>query len=100
MCCGLTMEEIPELHIGSLKERSIKQLIDDSPNDLLKIWIHLDGPMSVLRYVKSQIPDFVIPSDKAHICDQCRFLYKSPEVKRVLMGGLPPNAQSLMQRYK
>ena len=56
--------------------------------------------MSVLRYVKSQIPDFVIPSDKAHICDQCRFLYKSPEVKRVLMGGLPPNAQSLMQRYK
>ena len=36
-CCGLTLEKIPALHLGSIKNTSLGKRIEEAPDDFLKI---------------------------------------------------------------
>lgn len=99
-CCGLPLEKIPELHLGSLKTTPMKQLTDTLPNDFIKIWVHVEGPLAVLKFVESRLPGFTIPKSIAHQCDFCLFMYKHPDVQAVLRRELPSNATEIVTRFR
>lgn len=76
-CCGLPCEHIPYLRLGHFDSEPIKRKYLRSFDDLLKIWLYLDGPAKILKYIhdKQNIP-FLLKS--SHICDYCRTLFSCP----------------------
>jgi hypothetical protein len=98
-CCGLTFEEIPDLHIGSLRQRSIAQILRGVKDDFIKIWIHLQGPAAILQYARTIDPSIPEKPNMAHICEVCRFIYHDERVVRAVMANPPPNKKDIVQQY-
>ncbi len=83
-CCGLHLERIPDLHLGSIANVTLKSLIKETPDDFLKIWIHVEGPERILEFVKSYLPDYELPINSVHPCETCLHLYRDQKAKQVL----------------
>lgn len=98
-CCGLPVESIEEMHIGSLKNASIKEVLSRTPDDFVKIWVHLHGPDAVIRYAQKFDPTIPFPKHAAHICDACRFMYHDKRIKKIVMENPPPNVREIMEVY-
>ena len=74
-CCGLPMEDLPELAVGNLQTSSLGDLLSNSQNDLLRLWIHAEGPRAVFRAAERE--GFVTGSlARGHICSECRDVYQ------------------------
>lgn len=98
-CCGLTFEEIEEVHIGDLKIHTIAEILRQTPDDFIKIWIHLHGPEAVISYAQQVDPSIKRPSNLAHICDTCRFMYHHPKIRKVIQQNPPANMHDIIQQY-
>jgi hypothetical protein len=98
-CCGLTLEEIEELHLGDLRKRSIGQILRETPDDFIKIWIHMQGPDAVIDYARSVDPTIQVPSNLAHICDICRFMYHHPRILKAVLKNPPPFRDDIVREY-
>ncbi len=98
-CCGLPVEDIEEMHLGSLANATIKEVLSRAPDDFVKIWVHLHGPDAVIRYAQRFDPSIPNPRNAAHICDTCRFMYKDPRIKKAIMENPPPNMRQIMDCY-
>lgn len=83
-CCGLHLEHIPELHLGSVADRTIQEVIESTPDDFLKIWIHVQGPERILEFVKEHLPDYELPLSSPHPCQTCLHLYKDERAKAII----------------
>jgi pyruvate-formate lyase-activating enzyme len=83
-CCGLHLERIPDLHLGSVSQKSIRQVLDEAPDDFLKIWIHVEGPERILEFVKRYVPDYELPVHSAHPCETCLRLHKDKVARTVI----------------
>ena len=98
-CCGLNLEHIPQLHVASVRDRSLASALAGVPPDLLKIWIHLDGPEQVLAFVRSKDPAIRLPLESAHICHTCQHLFTSPEALAVLARHRQEVEARVLDRY-
>ena len=98
-CCGLPVEDIEEMHLGSLLTASIKEILTRTPDDFVKIWVHLHGPDAVIRYAQKFDSSIPFPANAAHICDACRFMYQDKRIKKIVMENPPPNVQEIMEVY-
>ncbi|MBV8369796.1 MAG: radical SAM protein [Candidatus Eremiobacteraeota bacterium] len=83
-CCGFTMESIPELHLGSVAERSLAEVLEGAPNELLKYWLHVEGPERILEFVQRFEPDYRLPAESPSMCQTCLHLHRDPVAQRVL----------------
>jgi Radical SAM superfamily len=91
-CCGYTMESIPELHLGSVADRSIADVLGNAANELLKYWIHVEGPERILEFVRRYEPGYRLPAESPSMCQTCLHLHRDPVAKRVLAehaGDIP-----------
>jgi hypothetical protein len=70
--------------VASLRGRTLREALEGVPPDLLKMWIHVEGPERVLEFVKTKRPDFALPLDSAHICHTCQYLHHSAEALETL----------------
>jgi len=77
-CCGLTSEQILPMRLGDVTRNDITTLYSSQFDDFLKIWLFVEGPMNVLKYVyqKRNIPFTTIIG---HACDICAEIFKDPE---------------------
>jgi hypothetical protein len=98
-CCGLHLESIPELHLGNIAEQSLQSVLNEAPDDLVKIWMHLDGPEVILEFVKQHEPSYQLPTESVHPCETCQKLYTDPVVKRVLRDHYHEVEDELVARY-
>ena len=99
-CCGLTSMAIPEWSLGSLKNQTIEDAINAAPDDLLKLWIHFEGPEAVLNYINQVAPDFKLRFGFAHVCDACRYLYSRGKiVLDVIRTNPPPQFSFMLNRW-
>ena len=98
-CCGLTLEHIPALHAGSLKDRTLGEAIAAIQPDLLKMWIHLEGPERILEWIKERDPDRELPLDSAHICHTCQYLHASPRAMAALRAHAREVEERIMEQY-
>jgi hypothetical protein len=99
VCCGLTLEQIPEMKVGSLRGRTIKELLATVRDDFVKIWIFLQGPDAVLRYARKQDPSIRAPRQQAHTCEVCRYVYRHPRIRETVMRQPPENMRDLVDQY-
>ncbi|MBX7157446.1 MAG: radical SAM protein [Verrucomicrobiae bacterium] len=98
-CCGLPLEEIPELCLGDLTKKSIKEIIQSQNDDFIKIWIHVEGPDAVIDYARQF--DSTIPKqhEKAHVCDKCRAMYHDKRVIEIVKKSPPKHMDRIINKY-
>jgi len=83
-CCGLHMARLPELALGSVAKRTLGEGLAPAPDDLLKMWIHVDGQERILHFVKQHAPEYELPLSSSHPCETCLYLYEDKTVRDVL----------------
>jgi organic radical activating enzyme len=98
-CCGLTREQIPELDIGSLREHEMKSLFDVALADFLKVWIFVEGPEHIVAWAATKDPSIEWEGQFAHICDVCRFMYRSPQVRKVIEEHYQEKVLDVLLRF-
>jgi hypothetical protein len=98
-CCGFSMKQIPELSLGSVRSMTIRDVIDRAPDDFMKVWLHVEGPEKILRFVKKHRPDYRLPIESTHICETCRHIYGNETVKAVIGEHYPEIRKNITERY-
>jgi MoaA/NifB/PqqE/SkfB family radical SAM enzyme len=94
-CCGLTMEYIPELKVGNAYNDSLRDVYREQFDDLLKLWIWLDGT----RYIFDKIADqHGLTVLSPHPCAICAQLYKAKDVGPTLERLLRENEEDILFR--
>jgi hypothetical protein len=99
-CCGLTADYIPEMDLGDLRERSMKDLYYSQMDDFLRYWIAVDGPQGIYRYALQKDPGIHHDDDFTHMCQICIFLYRDARVRRVLHDHFRERVADVMFRYE
>ncbi|BBH52030.1 radical SAM protein [Fluviispira sanaruensis] len=98
-CCGLHLEKIGEMKIGNLRNKSLIDILKTTPDDLIKMWIHTDGPEAVLEASRKINPNIDLPLSSTHPCETCLFLYSNKESKKVLAQAALENENYIMDRF-
>ena len=97
-CCGLTSEYIIPLRLGSVKESEIKHLYESQFQDFLKIWLFIEGPMSILKFIyeKRKVQYGFITG---HICNICSEIFKERENIEILQLNYKEAMARVLLKY-
>lgn len=97
-CCGLTLERIPELDLGANSGSNMRALYDAQQDDLMKIWLHLDGPHQI---ISASVPDHLQSKldDVVHICQACSLLHRDPEIAAYAQAAALRMMPDLITRF-
>lgn len=98
-CCGLTREETPELNVGSLREHSMRELMNEALDDFMKVWLYTEGPDKILAWAASKNPSINWQGKYAHICHSCRQLYKDPVVSETIRNHFHERVDDVYSRF-
>lgn len=83
-CCGIARMTIPELAIGSLSEDGLLAILQRGNQDLITNWLALEGPSSILDFVRSVDPSLCLPEHYANRCHLCNELFTREDVRSLL----------------
>lgn len=97
-CCGLTSERIKSFRLGSVKLYSVKDMYESQFRDLLKIWLFVEGPYSVLRYIygKRTIDKPIM----GHTCYVCAEIFKDNDNIECIKDNYNEIMSSVMFKYE
>ncbi len=97
-CCGLTSEYIIPLRLGSVKESEINHLYESQFQDFLKIWLFIEGPMSILKFIyeKRGVQHGFITG---HICNICSEIFKEQENIKILQENYKEVMVRVLLKY-
>ncbi len=98
-CCGLHMARLPELALGSVAKRTLGEGLAPAPDDLLKMWIHVDGQERILHFVKQHAPEYELPLSSSHPCETCLYLYEDQTVREVLFDRYQEEEERVVNLY-
>ncbi len=82
-CCGFPFEELPRLRIGSVAERRLDDVLHQTPDELLKLWLHVAGPAGIADFVARYLPGYALPASPS-ICQSCVVLQRDARAMRVV----------------
>jgi len=98
-CCGLTMEHIPELKLGSLRRHRMGDLYRQALGDFLKIWLRVEGPERILQFAAARNPLIATPAGCAHMCQACVSVHRNEAVRRTLREHWREKAPEVLFRF-
>jgi organic radical activating enzyme len=96
-CCGLTMEYIPELTIGNIKDPSLGDVYRSQFQDLLKLWIWLDGTEFIFQQAVVS-GELEIEMDSPHMCAICAQIHKDDRIRDVVAKLVIENKEQILFR--
>jgi hypothetical protein len=98
-CCGLTLEYIPEMKLGSLDSQTVSAAYLSQTDDFLKYWIHTDGPYSIIEEMLGEERSAEVLKGVVHICQACVILHQNQEVRAKLSERHQEFLPSVMTRF-
>jgi hypothetical protein len=96
ICCGIALSDIPELTIGSLKEDTLLDILKRGNQDLIANWLALEGPASILEFVRSRDPSIDLPNRYVGRCHVCNALFTNPRARALLARHAHERADALL----
>jgi pyruvate-formate lyase-activating enzyme len=97
-CCGLTMEYIPEMKVGHVSEpATLQQVYGSQFDDLLKLWIWLDGTRAIFELARLRCGQPVEPTSPHH-CAICAQLYQNPQLRSTIQEMVIQKAGEIVFR--
>ncbi len=98
-CCGLTMEHIPEMKLGTLPAtESMAARYYSQFEDFLKIWINVDGPYTIITRLFGEAAHEDLKG-VVHICQACAILHKNPEIRARIQQRYMEFVPDVMSRF-
>lgn len=79
-CCGIGVCRIPQMRIGNVNREPIKAIYEHAFEDFLKIWLYMEGPNAVLKYVHEKTGQKKFNWHTSHNCDICRAIFTDGEI--------------------
>ncbi len=98
-CCGLTLEHIPEMKLGSINDEAVSKICQRQTDDFLKYWIHADGPYQIIEKLLPEQSANDLLKGVVHICQACVILHKNPDVRNRLLERHQEFMPSVMTRF-
>lgn len=95
-CCGLTYEHIPEMILGTLGDSSIRRAADSQLDDLVKIWLHIEGPAGIARAMLSEQEAQALIEQCDHVCELCARVHQHETVRNMPMNRWAQHAPRLL----
>lgn len=97
-CCGITSEQNPFLRIGNITYEDIKTIYGRSFMDILKVWLFVSGPISILHFIHkvSGKKDDVVPQ---HMCILCKEIFSNSEYLAILREHIGDYAPAVLLKY-
>lgn len=84
-CCGIGMRSIPELVVANAEDdHFLQQGIENSENDLFKLWLHYEGPEKILAWAAEKDPSILWEGIYSHRCQACLRIYKDPKIGAII----------------
>ncbi len=77
----------------------MRQLVDQSINDFLKIWLFVEGPERILAWAASYDSTIEWENPYAHNCDACRALFSDPRVQSVIQNNYHERIDDVLRQY-
>ena len=97
-CCGFPMEELPRLRIGSVADRALDDVLRSAPNELMKMWLHVDGPAGIAEFVARHIPGYTFRASPS-ICHSCVGLQRDERAMRVMSEHAAEIVQTVVSAF-
>lgn len=97
-CCGLTFEYIPEMKLGRWPDASLRELYEQQADDFLKIWIHVDGPISIVKKVAPERLHLV--KDSEHICQACARMFQDEQIRNAIRKAYAVHIPAVLTKLK
>jgi hypothetical protein len=98
-CCGFPLEQLPGLRIGTVADEPLDAVLARAPNDLLKIFLHVLGPVGIAQFVARYEPGYVLPSNPASICDACTMLQRDRHAMAIAAQHAHEIADDIVARF-
>lgn len=98
-CCGFPLEELPGLRIGSVADRPLDEVIRAAPNDLLKMFLHVAGPVGIAEFVARYESGYTLPGNPVSICDACIALQRDERAMRVAAEHAAAIAPTIVEQF-
>lgn len=98
-CCGLHATRIPELVLGDVSRHSLPDVLDAAEDDLLKMWLQVEGPERILDFLREKEPSLGFPAMAVHPCESCLFLFRSPLVRDLLLRHYKEVEGKVVERF-
>ena len=96
ICCGIAKSSIPELSIGSLADSDLLSILQRGNRDLITNWLALEGPASILDFVRSKDPSIKLPEHYVSQCHLCNELFTRDDVRRLLQKNAAERREALL----
>lgn len=84
-CCGIGLRVIPELHVGNIRELTLKEADRIGAEDFLKRWLRVEGPEHILQWAETYDPQIQWEGMYAHRCQACIRLYADERVRQQIL---------------
>ena len=85
ICCGIASSSIEELYIGTLYEDgNLLEILQSGNSDLMTNWLALEGPSSILDFVRSKDQGIDLPDTYVNRCHACNELFSRQDVREIL----------------
>jgi len=98
-CCGLTLEHIPEMRLGKSSGSNMETLYASQLEDFMKIWIHVDGPYSIIERVMNEEAMQYL-KNTIHICEACSILHKNKKIRDAIRQRYQEFIPEVTTRFK
>lgn len=97
-CCGFPLEQLPRLRLGSIADRALGDVLDETPDELLKMWLHVGGPAEIAQFVARHLPGYALPASPS-ICQSCAVLQRDERAMNVIATHADEILSFLAPRY-
>ena len=99
-CCGLTSHCSKYLNLGNVKKYSIKELYENQFDDFMKIWLSVDGPHHIAKYISERINlDKPLAENADHMCNVCAQLLNSKECLNIIKDNIDKLYSNIIFKY-
>ena len=98
-CCGFHMEQIPHMHLGSLKELSLDSVLAKAEDDLLKLWIHVEGPERIYEFAHKIDKSIERPKNCIHPCETCLALHQDQKLLKIIKQHSKQAEKEVIGKY-
>lgn len=78
-CCGIGVCHIPQMRLGNVNQEPVKVIYERAFEDFMKVWLFVDGPEAVLKYVHEKTGQ-KFPCHTTHRCDICRTIFRDETI--------------------
>lgn len=73
-CCGIGVCHIPQMRLGNINKEDIKTIYERAFKDFIKVWLFVDGPNAILKYMDEKTHQ-KFNWHTTHHCDVCRTIF-------------------------